>query len=184
MQVENKDKIYTVEEYVEHELKSAVRSEFVNGQLFEMAGEKDINNEIAGCLYVLLTTLLKSFGYFVYNHDVKVKVFGENKYYYPDVFVTKEAKTDINKYIKSEPILIIEVVSETTHVTDYVDKYIAYTKIPSLLYYLIIEPETTLITRYKKDNNEWSTSKFTNLDDVIKLDAINNFSFQLKHVYS
>jgi Uma2 family endonuclease len=184
MHVESKDKIYTVEEYVEHELKSAVRSEFINGQLFEMAGEKDINNEIAGSLYILLTTLLKSLGYFVYNHDVKVKIFGENKYYYPDVFVTKELKNENNKYVKYEPILIIEVVSETTHTTDYVDKYVAYIKIPSLVYYLIIEPETTLVTCFTKGNdNEWSTSKYTSLDDVIKLGAVDNLSFQLRQIY-
>lgn len=183
MRVETSDKKYTVEEYIQHELNSPVRSEFINGQLFEMAGEKDINNEIAGNLYILLSTLLKSLGYFIYNHDVKVKVFGENKYYYPDVFITRELKTESNKYIKSEPVLIIEVVSETTQVNDYVDKYIDYTKIPSLQYYIIIEPETTLITCYKRgENTEWVTSKYTRLDDVIMLDAL-HISFEVKQVY-
>ena len=183
MRIETSDKKYTVEEYIKHELKSQVRSEFINGQLFEMAGEKDINNEIAGNLYILLSTLLKSLGYFIYSHDVKVKIFGEEKYYYPDVFITKELKTESNKYIKSEPVLIAEVVSETSQVNDYVDKYIAYTKIPSLQYYMIIEPETTLITCYKKDENgEWTTAKSTHLEDVVKLE-ISEVSFQLKEVY-
>lgn len=183
MQVETSDKKYTVEEYIQHELKSAVRSEYINGQLFEMAGEKDINNEIAGNLYILFSTLLKSIGYFVYNHDVKVKIFGEDKYYYPDVFVTRELKTESNKYIKSEPLLIAEVVSETTQVNDYVDKYIDYTKIPSLQYYIIIEPETTLITCYKRgENDEWLTSKYTRPEDVIELDVL-KISFQVKEVY-
>ncbi|MCW3107847.1 MAG: hypothetical protein JWQ09_2353 [Segetibacter sp.] len=177
------DKIFTVEEYIQHELKSEVRNEFINGQLFEMAGEKDVNNEIAGNLYILFSALLKPFGYFIYNHDVKVEIYGESKYYYPDVFVTKELKTESNKYIKSEPVLIVEVVSETTQVNDYVDKFIDYTKIPSLQYYLIIEPETTLVTCYKRgENGEWITSKYTRPDDEIKLDAL-NVSFQLKQVY-
>jgi len=184
MRLDTSNRIYTVEEYIQHELSAERRSEFINGQLFEMAGEKDINNEIAGNLYILLSTLLKSLGYFIYNHDVKVKIFGENKYYYPDVFATKELKTENNKYIKSEPELIIEVVSETSQVNDYVDKYIAYTKIPSLQYYLIIEPETLLITCYKKgENGEWTTSKYTKPEDVIHLDAL-NISFQLKQVYA
>lgn len=183
MRVATSDKKYTVEEYIQHELKSTVRSEYINGQLFEMAGEKDINNEIAGNLYILFSTLLKSLGYFIYNHDVKIKIFGEDKYYYPDVFVTRESKTESNKYIKTEPLLIVEVVSETTHVNDYVDKYIAYTKIPSLQYYLIIEPETTLITCYTRgENSEWITSKYTNPEDVIKLYLL-NISFQVKQVY-
>lgn len=183
MRVSDSNKIFTGEEYIQHELKSQVRSEFINGQLFEMAGEKDINNEIAGNLYILFSTLLKSLGYFIYNHDIKVKIFGESKYYYPDVFVTRELKTESNKYIKSEPILIVEVVSESTQVNDYVDKYIDYTKIPSLQYYMIIEPETTLITCYTKgENREWITSKYTRLEDLIKLDVL-DISFQVKQVY-
>lgn len=183
MRIDTLNKKFTVEEYIQHELKSEVRSEFINGQLFEMAGEKDINNEIAGNLYILLSTLLKSLGYFVYSHDLKVKIFGENKYYYPDVFITKELKTESNKYIKSEPVLIIEVVSETSQVNDYVDKYIAYTKVPSLQYYMIIEPETTLITCYKRgENSEWITSKYTRPEDIIKLEVL-DISFQVKQVY-
>jgi Uma2 family endonuclease len=183
MRVSDSNKIFTGEEYIQHELKSQVRSEFINGQLFEMAGEKDINNEIAGNLYILFSTLLKSLGYFIYNHDIKVKIFGESKYYYPDVFVTRELKTESNKYIKSEPIIIVEVVSESTQVNDYVDKYIDYTKIPSLQYYMIIEPETTLITCYTKgENREWITSKYTRPEDLIKLDVL-DISFQVKQVY-
>lgn len=183
MRVKTSNKNYTVEEYIQHELKSEVRSEFINGQLFEMPGEKDINNEIALRIAFLLMQLLKEKGYEIYAHDIKVKIFGEDKYYYPDVFVTKELKTVSNKYIKSEPSLIAEVVSETSQVNDYVDKYIAYTKIPSLQYYIIIEPETTLITCYKRDENgEWITSKYTQLEDVIKLGTL-DISLQVKQVY-
>lgn len=183
MQVATSDKKYTVEEYIKHQLKSQTRSEFINGQLFEMAGEKDINNEIALRLAFLLMQLLSEKVFFTYAHDVKVKIFGEEKYYYPDVFITKEVKTETNKYIKSEPVLIAEVVSETSQINDYVDKYIAYTKIPSLQYYFIIEPETTLITCYKRDEKgEWTTSKYTHADDVVKLDSL-NLSFQVKQVY-
>src|SRR3954467_8999440 len=109
MRTGTSNRIYTVEEYIQHELRAEVRSEYINGQLFEMPGEKDINNEIAGTLYILFSTLLKTFGYYVYNHDVKVKVTGESKYYYADVFITKESRLESNQYIKSEPVLIVEV---------------------------------------------------------------------------
>jgi Uma2 family endonuclease len=183
MRAGTSNKMYTVEEYIKHEWTAPVRNEFINGQLFEMPGEKDINNNIALKTAFFLMQFLTEQGYQIYAHDIKVKVFGENKYYYPDVFVTKEARTESNTYIKSEPVLIVEVVSETTQVNDYVDKYIDYTKIPSLQYYLIIEPETTLITCYKRgENGEWITSKYTQPDELIKLDIL-NVSFQLKQVY-
>ena len=177
------DRIYSVEEYIQHEWSAAVRSEFINGQLYEMPGEKDINNEIAGNLYVLLALLLRQLGYSIYSHDIKVKIFGESKYYYPDVFITKEEKTSANRYIKFEPILIAEVVSESSQVNYYVDKYIDYTKFPSLAYYLIIEPESSLITCYSKSaQGTWQTIKYTRQDDIINLEKL-EVSFTLKQVY-
>lgn len=128
------NKIYTVDEYIQEELRSAVRHQFVDGQLFELAGEKRLNNIIAGFFYLLFTQSLKKAGYYVCINDVKIAIPGGAKYYYPDVFVTKEKSTEKNIYIQYEPEIIVEVVSESTHVTDYVDKYIDYCKIPSLLY--------------------------------------------------
>ncbi len=184
MRVATTDKMISVEEYIAHELSAERRNEYINGQLFEMPGEKDINNEVAGLLYILFVQLLKSQGYFVYNHDVKVKIHGESKYYYPDVFVTKEEKSEENKYIKSEPVLIVEVVSESTQVNDYVDKYIDYTKIPSLKYYLIVEPETTLVTCYQRnDAGDWTTTKHTRLEEEVKLEKP-GISFLLKDIYN
>jgi len=183
MRTVTSDKIYTVDEYIRHEWTAPARSEFINGQLFEMPGEKDINNKIALKIAFLFMQFLEERGYEVFAHDVKVKIYGENKYYYPDVFVTKEPATEKNQYIKSEPVLIVEVVSETSQVTDYVDKYIDYTKIPSLHYYMIVEPETTLITCYTKgENGEWLTTKYTKPEDDIKLESL-DVSFQLRQVY-
>jgi Uma2 family endonuclease len=126
---------------------------------------------------------LKKTVYQVYAHDVKLKIFGENKYYYPDLFITKEEKTDANRYIKSEPVLIVEVVSESSQVSDYVDKYIDYTKIPSLLYYIIVEPESSLITCYgKSEQSNWQTIKYTRQDDLISLEKL-EVTFTLKEVY-
>jgi len=183
MRTAQSDKIFTVEEYIKHELTSERRHEFVNGQLFEMPGEKDINNEIAGFIYILFTTFLKPKNYQVFNHDVKVAIPSGNKFYYPDVFITKEEKNEKNRYIKYHPEIIVEVVSESTQVTDYVDKYIDYTKIPSLQYYMIVEPETVLITVYERtETNEWVTRKYTQLKDNVQLEKM-NVSFTLQDVY-
>ncbi len=192
MNVTASHKIFTVEEYTQHEWTAPFRSELIDEQLFEMSGQKDINNQIAGnFIYSLFSTELISKGYSIYAFDIKVKIYEENKYYYPEVFVTKEPKTEDNQYIKYEPLLIAEIVSEESHVNDYeshvndyVNKYIDYTKIPSLDYYLIIEPETTLIVCYwKGQNGEWTATKYTNPEDVIKLDAF-NISFPVTQIYS
>ncbi len=173
----------TVEEYIQHELKAERRSEYINGQLVEMPGEKDINNELAGLIYMLLIKLLKPQGFSVYNHDVKVAIPNEEKYFYPDVFATREVRIAINQYIKYAPEIIVEVVSPGSHSHDYIDKYIEYTKIPSLQYYLIVEPETILITMYVRTGNGWEVQKFTKLTDEISLPALES-SLLLKDIYA
>jgi Uma2 family endonuclease len=177
------DKILTVEEYIQHELKAERRSEYINGQLFEMPGEKDINNELALQIFLLLTSQLKPKGYFLYVNDIKVAIPGEKKFFYPDVFVTREQKTENNQYIKYAPELLAEIVSPGSHSHDYIDKYIEYTKIPSLQYYLIVEPETILITMYARSEEGWEVQKFTKLSDEISLPAL-GASFLLQDIYA
>src|SRR5438874_227908 len=100
------DKIFTVEEYIKYELTSERRHEYINGQLFEMPGEKDTNNKIGLWFAFLFTQILASKGYEVFAHDVKVAIPGGNKFYYPDVFLTKEERNENNRYIKYQPEII------------------------------------------------------------------------------
>ena len=163
----------TSEAYIQYELKSELRNEFINGQLFEMPGEKDINNRIALMIAVILLRQLQlKDGYQVYNHDVKVGIPGGRKFYYPDVFVTAEPRMPENQYIKYSPQIIVEVVSESSQTHDYVNKYLDYIQFPTLQYYLIAEPETTLVTVYERSGEEWVARKYTRLEDDILIPGL------------
>ena len=74
--------------------------------------------------------------------------------------------TNDTQYIKYAPALIVEVVSESSQTHDYVHKFLDYTQIPSLRYYLIVEPETLLITVYEKTGEEWTARKYTRIEDL------------------
>ncbi len=173
----------SVEEYIQYELRSERRHECIDGKLFEMPGEKDINNELVGEFYSLFKALLRPKGFQVFMNDVKVAIPDSARYYYPDVFLTAEPKTPDNQYIKRSPVLIVEVVSPGSQTQDYVHKYLDYTKIPSLEYYLIAEPETVLITVYERDGDEWVARKYTRLEDVVELPRL-GVELRLGEVYS
>lgn len=178
------EKIMNVEEYIQYELRSERRHEFINGQLFEMPGEKDINNEIANLLTALFFSILRQKGYSVYSHDVKIAIPDENKFYYPDWFITSEPKSQDNQYIKYQPELIVEVISKSSRINDTVNKFIDYTKISSLKYYLLIEPESVYITVYSKDESgEWQADIYTSKEDIISL-SIFNLQIPLKEIYA
>ena len=105
------------------------------------------------------------------------------KYFYPDVFATREMRTQENQYIKYEPEIIIEVISPSTHITDTVDKYIAYTSIPSLKYYLIVEPETIYVTLFSKNaEGKWEAMSYVRNSDVLPLPQL-DIEVPLNEVY-
>ncbi|MEP7267709.1 MAG: Uma2 family endonuclease [Saprospiraceae bacterium] len=177
------NRVFSIDEYIQHEWVAERKHEFINGQLFEMPGEKDINNELALNFVVLFKFNFLKTNYTIYAHDVKIKIPNEDKIYYPDVFLTKEAKTDKNKYVKNSPEIIVEVVSPSSQINDYVDKFLDYTKIPVLEYYIIVEPETTLITVYFRSQNGWEASKYSNINDEVDLPKF-GFKFKLPDIYS
>ena len=173
----------TVEEYIQFEWTSDCRHEYINGQLFEMPGEKRTNNRVAGKIFIFLTAQLEARGYQIFSHDMKVSNRDRNKYFYPDVFATKEPQTEANEYIQYEPELIVEVISPTSRLTDTVDKYIDYSAIPSLHYYLVVEPEITYVTLHAKNNaGKWEATLYSSLNDVIPLLLLDT-SLPLAEVY-
>lgn len=99
------------------------------------------------------------------------------------MFITREPRLEANRYTKYEPELIVEVLSPSTYNTDTVDKYIAYTTIPSLKYYLIVEPETVYVAVYSKnEEGKWEAMTYTRNTDVISLPLL-NLALPLKEVY-
>ena len=169
-------------EYIQHELQSERRSEYINGPLFEMPGAQDLNNYIAQRIFLQLHDVEEA-GYFFYLNDIKVAIPGGKKFLYPDLILTAEPQhSEESRFVKREPVLIVEVVSEGTQKTDYVDKLIEYTKIPSLQYYLTVEPEIVQITVCGRDREDWMSHKYTNKDERIELTKL-NASLPLSTIY-
>lgn len=177
------NKTYSVPEYFSIEESGDVRHEFINGNLIEMSGASREHHKICKNLLRILEDLLSGRGYEVYIENMKIKVPKENQYYYPDIFITKELQTDTNKYVQFEPELIAEVLSEATRVKDMTDKFIQYRKIPTLNYYLLIEPEKFLVLlNFKDEKGEWEMSSFTQKEEIISLPKL-NLSLSMADIY-
>jgi Uma2 family endonuclease len=162
----------TIEEYIKSEWSAENRHEYVDGVLIEILQSDDTHNQVVGNIGLCIANKIKNAGYQLYLIDIKVATPDQLKIFYPDVMVTNEIRTQENAYIKKAPVLLAEIVSPGSHSHDYIDKYIEYTKIPSLQYYLIVEPETILITMYIRTTEGWKIQKFTKLSDEISLPAI------------
>lgn len=173
------DKPLTEEEYFLFEEKSELKHELLNNTLYEMSGISKYHNRITLNILILLQALLKSDSYDLYFEGFKVKT-PDGNFFYPDVLI---CHTDANKYYTEKPILIVEVLSDTTRRYDLTDKFIQYRKIASFEYYLCAEPEQKVVLFYYKQNDEWLTETFTKDDQIISLPKL-NLSFSLSEIYN
>ena len=167
-------KTYNVPEYFSLEESGDICHEFINGNLIEISGASREHHKICKNLLRILEDLLIDKGYEVFIENMKVKIPNKNQFYYPDIFISKEAQTDENKYVQFEPELIVEVLSEATRIKDMTDKFIQYRKINTLDYYLVVEPEKFLVLlNFKNEKDEWEMDFFTQKDEIIPLPKLN-----------
>jgi Uma2 family endonuclease len=155
------------EEYLDGEPLAEVRHEYINGEVYAMAGASDAHTAVAGNVFALTKSHLRGSGCRTYISDMKVSVNKDEAYFYPDVMVTCEPsdQTPECNYIKHSPKLIVEVLSPSTEAKDRGQKFILYRQIPSLEEYILIDPRTYFLEQYsRQNNNEWLLQSYIGKD--------------------
>lgn len=108
--------------YLAQESTASEKSEFLNGEVFAMAGASRAHNQITSNLVLTIGSQLLEKPYSVYSSDMKVHTRSEtiSKYSYPDGVATcgEEQFEDENKTVLLNPLLIIEVLSDSTEAYD------------------------------------------------------------------
>ena len=120
----------------------------------------------------------------VFMENVKVQITDNRDYTYPDIFITTDDSDTDSPYIKRHPILILEVLSDSTRTYDKTEKFTKrYQKIESLHYYMTVEPEKTVVEFHVKDEKKkWATRVFTEFDEQIALPLL-DISVSLYDLY-
>ncbi|QMT30506.1 Uma2 family endonuclease [Alysiella filiformis] len=155
-----------------------VKYEYINGEIWAMGNASKSHNVIAGNFYVPFRLHLKGTSCMVYMETQKIKV-GQN-YYLPDVIVDCGKQDD--KYTATQPIVIIEVLSESTRETDLTIKLRDYQKIPSLQEYVLVEQDFMAVTVYRRVD-DWKAQTYSQSDDLIELKSI-DFAIMVAEIYA
>ena len=168
-------KTYTAQEYLELEVNSQDRHEFINGEIVLMAGGTPNHNEITSILNAILRVSLKGKPYSIFASDQRLWVPQLNNYTYPDVMVVakpielQSGRTDTI----TNPLLIAEVLSKGTRAYDRDDKFAAYRSIPSFQEYLLIDQYRLRVEQYSKtDANKWIFSEYGVIGDRLMLTSV------------
>ena len=143
----------SAEDYLAWEAEQTERHEYLDGEIFAMAGAQDQHVTVAGNLYMVLRQHLRGSPCRTYMSDMRLQVEASNCYFYPDVLVTCSAKDAANKNSKSEPKLLAEVLSPSTAAYDRGLKFAHYRNLSQLEEYLLIDIDTRTVDCYRKGND-------------------------------
>jgi Uma2 family endonuclease len=163
----------TPEEYLQLEETSSIKHEYIDGEVYAMAGATDAHVTIALNIAILLRNHLRGSGCRVYISDMKAKIESKNRFYYPDVMVTCDERDTNNSTYKQFPKLIIEVLSDSTEAFDRGDKFADYQFIDSLEEYVLVNTKKARIECYRRtEDNLWLLQFYTLENDYFKLASI------------
>jgi Uma2 family endonuclease len=141
---------FTADEYLAWERAQPERHEYIDGEVFAMAGGEDRNATVAGNLYIAVRQHLRGGPCHAYVGEVRLHVEASNAYFYPDLMVTCDPVDATSRLAKSAPLLVVEVLSPSTGAYDRGDKFAHYRGIPSLQEYVLIDINRRATDVYRK----------------------------------
>ena len=136
-------------EYLAWEATQTERHEFVGAEVFAMAGAEDRHVTVCGNAYIALRQHLGGSPCRTYMSDMRLNVATLGSYFYPDIMVTCSANDRASSLVKSEPKLIVEVLSPSTAAYDRGLKFSHYRSLPSLQEYVLIDLDTRCTDGYR-----------------------------------
>jgi Uma2 family endonuclease len=153
---------YTFREYVAHEAASNVKHEYLDGQIYGMAGGTPSHAALASAVSGLLFGQLRGGPCRAYSSDLRVRVLATGLATYPDVtIVCGERQLDPeDKNTVTNPTLVVEVLSPSTEEYDRTEKLDHYRRIPALRQVVIVShDERRLEVWTRGDGDAWTRAE-------------------------
>lgn len=167
------EKLMSEQEYLAFEEKSKIKHEFMDGEIFVMAGGTRFHSLTIGNISRHLGNQLEDEPCEVHTSDLRVKTKSAN-YVYPDVVIVCKPKLVPNIFDTLEsPQVIFEVLSKSTIYRDKTDKRIDYLDIESLTDYVIVYQTEMRVEHYERvSQNEWILRIYDQSKQTVELNSI------------
>lgn len=153
--------------YFAYEEQSETRHDYIDGYIYAMAGSSINHDQLSGNIYSALRVSLKGQPCRPFSGNMKVRLprpAQRADYVYPDVAVDCSAYLGSDKVLTT-PVLIVEVLSDSTHKYDETAKFLAYIELASLQEYILIEQNCVRVEVFRRRTG-WVSEKFFLGDDV------------------
>src|SRR5262249_30313647 len=139
----------TPQEYLELERKAETKSEYLDGEMFAMTGVTREHSTIANNIIRELSTQLYERPCEVHGPDLRVKVSPSGLHSYPDLVVVCGELQFEDEHFDTllNPLMIAEVLSDSTESYDRGKKFAHYRMIDSLQEYVLVSQTECRIER-------------------------------------
>ena len=186
MALTQKYPVFTKENYLDFERTQENRHEFLDGNVYAMAGESLNHSTICFNLYRIIGNGLRGKSCRGFSPNMKIATNDRGLFSYPDLAVVcgEPEFLDNRKDIITNPTVIFEVLSPSTENYDRGEKFLRYTNfIDSLHDYILISQEEPLIEHFTKTENGGSESvEIKGPEAVLKIESI-GCEIKLAEVY-
>ncbi len=175
----------TVEEYFAREETAEQRSEYYCGDIYAMAGGTPNHNRITINLATMLNAQFRDRRCEAFATDLRVQVEKNIHYAYPDIVVVcgelqlaaGRSDTVVN------PVVIIEVLSESTRDYDRGTKFTACRNIETLTDYILVDQDTAHLEYFSKETDgTWKLQEYFGMDEAVKIKSIQSV-VHIKEIY-
>jgi Uma2 family endonuclease len=163
----------SVRDYLDGEQRAKRKHEYVDGVVYAMVGGTVTHSRIASNATVALGLQLRGRRCQVFNCDIKIRTgqAGDTRFYYPDLSVVCQPNAPHDLY-HDAPVVIVEVISESTRRIDEYEKRQAYLAIDALCVYLLVEHTDAAVLVYRRRDHGFERETYTGLDTVVPLPEI------------
>lgn len=162
------------EQYLSLERQAETKSEYLNGETFAMTGASRRHNLLAGNIFAVLRSQLRSQGCEVYISDMRVKIPVGDFYVYPDVTVACGAPRFEDSEVDTllNPVVIVEILSKSTEDYDRGTKFVHYRTLSSLAEYILVSQDEVHVEHWVRQATGWLLSETRHLENVIQIPSV------------
>lgn len=152
-------RLLSPDEYLAWERAQATKHEYVDGAVIAMAGASADHNTIVANLLRALGNALGDKACRALASDMRIKIPATGRYRYADASVACDPLKfeDDARDTLLNPVVIVEVLSDSTEREDRGQKFRDYRSIPSLREYVLVAQDMVIVERYvRSESGRWT----------------------------
>jgi hypothetical protein len=161
----------SAEEYLRTEIESEFRREYVGGYWYGLHGESYEEDGTSTAHNVITTNvMMKVFDLCdrrelrLGSSQFKLHIPERPSFFYPDLAVYP--RQNMQEWYGVAPLFLLEVIEPRSRFVDRCVKYHAYTALPTLQAYLIVEQTERWVYAYQREGDGWNLTEYVGQGDI------------------